>query len=181
MGAIVTGAAITAAGVLASSKMQSSASKNATKAQTGATNRAMSIEERAEAQRLEEARRVEAQNQRNWEVEQAREQGRYQTSRDDALRGEAQGNARWAYDERRREPYRAAGRGAVRNLSDLAGIQGVPGEAPPDWSQGWDSASLSPERRTGDFVPPPEPTNRTLPGGRRLHNKNYRLSDLAEV
>ena len=77
----------------------------------------MTIEERAEAQRLEEARRVEALNQRNDEIEQAREQQRYETGRNDTLRTEAAGNARWAYDERRREPYRAVGRGAVRSLA----------------------------------------------------------------
>lgn len=174
--AMLIGAGLSAAGTGISAKMNSSANKNATKAQMAATNHAQSIEERAEAQRLEEARRTEALNQRNWEIEQARDEGRFKMGRDDALRNEAQANARYAFDERRREPYRAVGRGAVRNLAQLAGIEGIPGEAPPDFTQGWDQASMSPERRTADFVPPPEPPTRSLPGDPR---RNRSLNELA--
>lgn len=165
--AMVVGGVLAAGGSVASAKINSNAAGKATRAQTGATNRAMGMEERAEAARLDEARRVEAQNQRNWEIEQGREQERYQRGRDDASRLEAADSARWAWDQRRKEPNRAVGRGAVNSLASLAGIQGVPGEAPPDFSRGWDAGAMSPEQRTPGFTPPP-PGERSLPGDPRI-------------
>jgi hypothetical protein len=85
--------------------------------------------------------------------------------RNDALRAEAAGNARWSFDQKRREPYRAAGRGAVEELARLGGITMRPGEPPPDLAQGWTPGSMSPPTSTPEFVPrnpPQQPSNRTM-------------------
>jgi len=164
---IVVGGILSAGGAIGSSKINASAARRAQRSQERGNSAAMSMEERAEAGRLEEARRVEDQNQRNWEVEQSREQERYQRGRDDSSRAEAADSARWSWDQRRREPYRSVGRGAVRSLADLAGIQGIEGEAAPDFSQGWDAASMSPQQTTPGFTPPP-PGPRSLPGDPRI-------------
>ena len=48
-------------------------------------------------------------------------------------------------------------------LADLAGIAPIAGEAAPDFSQGWDAASMTPDQRTPEFKAP-APGPQSLPG-----------------
>lgn len=161
--AIIVGGIVTAAGSVASAKMNSNAARRAARAQERAASEAMAMEREAESENRRQFDITQSTNQRNWETEQDREQMRYDQGRTDALRQEAQANARWAYDNRRRSTSRAAGRAAVEALARDAGLTLRDVEAPPDMSQGWDSGSLTPPRESETFRRPPQAT--APPGG----------------
>lgn len=151
--AALVGGIIAGAGAVGSAAIQSRQASKAARAQERATDRAMSIEEQNEARRREEFDRTESENRMRWEVEQQREQERYETGRNDGLRSEAAGNARWKFDQDRRKTYRAAGNASVEELTRLAGLTMRETTPPPDLSQGWDEASMSPPTSTPPFIP----------------------------
>jgi hypothetical protein len=163
--AAIVGGIVAGAGSLGGAAINARAAGKAQRAQLGANSRAMTIEQENEMRRREEFDRTERDNRTRWEIEQDREQQRYEMGRNDNLRAEAAGNARWSFDQKRREPYRAAGRGAVEELARIGGITMKPGEPPPDLAQGWTPGSMSPPTSTPEFtprMPPQQPSNRTM-------------------
>lgn len=144
---IGTGAAV------GSSVVSAKAAGKAGKQQTAANDKALEIEKENEARRREEFDRTEAANKLADDIEKRREQMRYDLERVDKLRGEAQSLAIRAEDEKRKEPYRAAGRGALDQLTNLAGITLRPSDPPPNYTQGWDASKLTPPTSSPTFDP----------------------------
>lgn len=117
--AVLAPALVSAIGGLVGQKMANNASSKAQTAQISANDRAMEFEREKEAARREEWMRTEADNERRWREEIAREQRNYDRSfEEDRFR------------DRRLDPYRAAGREAVADLTarnrtsmrDLVGV-----------------------------------------------------------
>ena len=103
--AMVASAVIQGVTSTVGSKMATSAAKASAKAQNEGLDKNLAWEREQEARRQQEWERTEALNQSNWEREVAREQGNYDRSfNEDLLR------------DRRREPYRVAGRAALADL-----------------------------------------------------------------
>lgn len=152
--ALIIAGIASAAGSAGSAAINARASGKATKAQTKAAAEARQIEQAAEEENRRQFDETQRQNQRNWETEQDREQQRYDLGRTDALRQEAQANARWAYDNKRRATSRAAGKAAVEDLAQMAGLTLRPTDPPPDMAQGWDANSLTPPQTTPGFTRP---------------------------
>lgn len=103
--AMIGSALIQAGSSWVAGKRQTSAAKASEAAQVDAADRAMEWEREQEERRREEWERTEAENARRWESEVAREQGNL-----DRYFGEA------ILRDRRREPYRVAGRAALADL-----------------------------------------------------------------
>lgn len=162
--AIIIGGIVGAAGAAGSSAINARAAGKAARAQTRAAQEARDLEREAESENRRQFDITQDQNQRNWETEQDREQMRYDQGRNDTLRQEAQANARWGFEQRRRAPARAAGRGAVEQLAQLAGITITPGEPPPEMAEGWGSGSLTPPKESETFRRP----SANLPPGARM-------------
>lgn len=157
--ALIVSGIVGAAGSLASAKMNSNAAKRAQKAQSQATADAQQLERDAEAENRRQFDLTQEQNEFRWNSEQDRDQMRYDQGRTDALRKEAQDNARWAYDNRRRATTRAAGRAAVEDLAKAAGLTLRETEPPPDMAQGWGSGALTPPQTSETYTRPPLPPN----------------------
>lgn len=153
--AIIVSGIVGAAGSVASAKMNSNAAKRATSAQSKATSEAQQMERDAEAENRRQFDLTQQQNEQRWNSEQDRDQMRYDQGRTDTLRREAQDNARWAYDNRRRATTRAAGRAAVEDLAKAAGLTLRETEQPPDMAQGWDNGALTPPQTSETYNRPP--------------------------
>lgn len=165
--ALLVAGIVGAAGSVASAQRQASAAKTAARAQSKATADAQQLERDAEAENRRQFDVTTAQNEQRWNTEQDRDQQRYELSRNDALRSEAQQNARWTYDNKRRATTRAAGKAAVEALAKDAGLTLRETEPPPDMAQGWDANSLTPPKTTPGFTRPPliDPNDPRVTGG----------------
>ncbi|MHB1260329.1 MAG: hypothetical protein ACYC2H_01295 [Thermoplasmatota archaeon] len=161
--AAIIGGIVAGAGAVGGAAINASAAGRATRAQEDAAGRAMTIEQENELRRREEFDRTADENRTRWDIEQQREQQRYDTGRNDSLRAEAAGNERWKFDQERRGTARAAGRGAIEELSRIGGITLRPTDPPPDLAQGWSPESMSPPTSTAPFVPNPTPPRSTPP------------------
>ena len=104
LGTVIAGAFGAGASIYGAKKATSAAEK-AGRQQSEAIDKQIAFDREQEARRQQEWERTEALNQSNWEREVAREQGNYDRNfNEDLLR------------DRRREPYRVAGRAALADL-----------------------------------------------------------------
>lgn len=157
---------LTAVGVIGASRSQSSASRNATNAQTAANNRALDQEREQDAADRAELERADEENRRRWDIKTDRDQARYDTSINDARRNEAQA-LRWKETtDRRLGPYRDHGVAALQQLGALAGLQVRPSADTPNMTGGWTDGELAPP----EDLPPATASGRrgmsSLAGGR---------------
>jgi hypothetical protein len=148
IGSIAAAGASTAGTVIASK-----ANNKAAKTQQASNSEAIAFEREKETQRRKEFDATEAENRRRWDVESAREESRYGEAQSRANRAEAFDQTRYANDEKRKEPYRQVGRGALAQLGTMAGVQFRPSD-PPQLPPGWTPGQMAPPTSVTPFQPP---------------------------